>query len=92
MEDIDLFIGMISEEVTVQDALVGDTFLCLISDVFGRVRVGDRFFYDNVDQVGSFTSTQLAEIRKASIARLICDNTRIEEIQPLAFRLANEQT
>ena len=55
MEDIDLFIGMIQETVTEKDALIGSTFLCLIGDVFARMRFGDRFFYDNKNQAGSFT-------------------------------------
>ena len=35
---------------------------------------------------------QLYEIRKTSMSRLICDNAHdIDEIQPLAFVLANEK-
>ena len=35
---------------------------------------------------------QLYEIRKSSMSRLICDNAHdIDEIQPLAFVLANEK-
>jgi len=92
VEDIDLFIGMIQETVTETDALIGSTFLCLIGDVFARMRFGDRFFYDNKNQAGSFTEEQLDEIRKTSMARIICDNTNIQEIQPLAFRLPNDDT
>ena len=55
MEDIDLFIGAIQELPTEEDSLVGSTFLCLIGDVFARMRFGDRFFYDNENQAGSFT-------------------------------------
>ena len=74
------------------DALVGETFICLIVDVFARLRFGDRFFYDLKGQAGSFTEAQLDQIRQSSIARLICDNTNINEIQPLAFRKANADT
>ncbi len=55
VEDIDLFIGMTMEIPTQDDSLVGSTFLCLIGDVFARMRFGDRFFYDLKDQAGSFT-------------------------------------
>ena len=55
VEDIDLFIGAIQELPTEEDSLVGSTFLCLIGDVFARMRFGDRFFYDNENQAGSFT-------------------------------------
>ena len=91
VEDIDLFVGMTMEE-QFGDALIGETFICLIGDVFARERFGDRFFYDLKDQAGSFTLPQLDQIRRASMARLICDNTNINEIQPLAFRKANDDT
>ena len=44
-------------ENPVDDALVGATFRCLIGDTFGRLRFGDRFFYDNKGQAGSFTES-----------------------------------
>ena len=45
VEDIDLFAGMTLEK-KFEDALIGETFICLIADVFARLRFGDRFFYD----------------------------------------------
>ena len=92
VEDIDLFIGAIQELATEEDSLVGSTFLCLIGDVFARMRFGDRFFYDNENQAGSFTEDQLNQIRRTSLARIICDNTKIEEIQPMAFRQVDSLT
>jgi len=87
--DIDLFIGMVMEE-PVKGAIVGETFLCLIGDTFARLKKGDRFFYDLRGQSGSFSADQLDEIRKVSLARLICDNTEIPQIQPLVMRLPNK--
>ena len=58
MDDIDLFIGMIQEIPVGEhegDAKVGKTLQCLIGDVFSRLRIGDRYFYDNADLAGSFT-------------------------------------
>ena len=91
VEDIDLYAGLILEKPS-GDALIGETSICLIGDVFARLRFGDRFFYDLKGQTGSFTEDQLNQIRKTSMARLICDNTNIEEVQPLAFRKANSDT
>ena len=73
------------------------------------MRFGDRFFYDNENQAGSFTEgkkysersefliayfflDQLNQIRRTSLARIICDNTQIEEIQPLVFRQVDALT
>jgi len=89
--DIDLFPGLIMEEAF-EDAQIGETFVCLISDTFARLRFGDRFFYDNGGQAGSFTLPQLDQIRRFSMARLICDNTDITEIQPLTFRQADDHS
>ena len=53
VEDIDLFIGMAAEEP--ENALVGNTYRCLIADQFARLKKGDRYFYDLEGQAGSFT-------------------------------------
>ncbi|XP_037074242.1 peroxidase-like [Pollicipes pollicipes] len=84
--DIDLFVG-INTERPAPGALVGPTARCLITDQFLRARYGDRFFYDQAGQRGSFTTAQLREIRKASWARLLCDNVGrgFDAVQPLAF-------
>ena len=62
VDDIDLFPGLIMEEAF-EDAQIGETFVCLISDTFARLRFGDRFFYDNGGQAGSFTLPQLDQVR-----------------------------
>ena len=69
------------------DGMVGHTYRCLIHDQFARLKKGDRFFYDLEGQAGSFKENQLNEIRKTSMARLICDNSdQIKVMQPLAFK------
>lgn len=84
-EDVDLTVGA-SLESHVAGALAGPTFLCILTEQFYRTRVGDRYFFENGDQDGSFTREQLNEIRKASMARLFCDNgNNIEQMQPAAF-------
>nr|AIZ68325.1 peroxinectin [Caligus rogercresseyi] len=82
--DIDLFIGM-SLEVSYRDGYVGRTFMCLIADQFARLKKGDRFFYDLYGQAGSFTEPQLHAIRKMSLARIMCETTRIKKVQPFSL-------
>ena len=68
VDDIDLFIGMIMEipvGKNAGDAKVGKTLQCLIGDVFARLRIGDRYFYDNADQAGSFTPGNMTHFKEA---------------------------
>jgi hypothetical protein len=84
-EDVDLTVGA-SLEAHVDGALAGPTFLCILTEQFFRTRVGDRFFYENGNNEAAFTREQLAQIQKASVARLFCDNgNHIRSIQPKAF-------
>ncbi|CAH1270789.1 PXDN [Branchiostoma lanceolatum] len=71
VDDIDVFVGGLAEE-SVPGGVVGPTFACLIGLQFQDLRKGDRFWFENPDQ---FTEAQLAEIRKTSLARILCDNT-----------------
>ncbi|XP_073996346.1 uncharacterized protein [Rhodnius prolixus] len=71
--DIDLFPGGMSER-SLRGGLVGPTFGCIIGQQFKKIRKCDRFWYENGGEFTRFTPLQLAEIRKASLAGLMCNN------------------
>ncbi|XP_055850014.1 peroxidase-like [Episyrphus balteatus] len=84
-EDVDLSVGG-SLEDPVPGTLAGPTFLCILIEQYYRTRVGDRFFYENDNPRTGFTKEQLREIRKASAARIMCDNgNNIQTMQRSAF-------
>ena len=69
-------------------AIVGRTIGFLLGDQFARLKIGDRYFYDlGLDEKTMFSTKQLRELRKVSMARIICDNSDgIIEIQPEVFK------
>lgn len=75
-DDIDLWLGGLIESSR-DDGLVGPTFGDIIADQFSKFRQGDRYFYEHSpnQNPGSFTIEQLTELKKTSMARLICDNS-----------------
>nr|XP_031825686.1 uncharacterized protein LOC116423983 isoform X1 [Nomia melanderi]XP_031825687.1 uncharacterized protein LOC116423983 isoform X1 [Nomia melanderi]XP_031825688.1 uncharacterized protein LOC116423983 isoform X1 [Nomia melanderi]XP_031825689.1 uncharacterized protein LOC116423983 isoform X1 [Nomia melanderi]XP_031825690.1 uncharacterized protein LOC116423983 isoform X1 [Nomia melanderi] len=71
VHDVDLYTGALAE-FPKADGLVGPTFTCLIADQFVRLQRGDRFWYETPDEPYSFTPDQLQELRKTTLAGLIC--------------------
>lgn len=85
VDDIDLFIAG-NYEKKLRDAMVGPVFACIIGEQYRRLKFGDRYWYENGNQAGAFTPSQLSEIKRSSLARIICDNGEaVDKIQPLAF-------
>lgn len=74
-DDIDLWVGGLMEK-SVGDGILGPTFSEIVADQFVRFKKGDRYYHENSPHInpGSFTNQQLQEIRKTSLARIICDN------------------
>lgn len=86
VEDVDLFVAGVSE-YSVQGGVLGPTFACIQANQFMRSKFGDRFYYEHGNQAGSFTPQQLQEIRKSSMAKIICDNSDgITEVPLNVFR------
>ncbi|XP_076376734.1 uncharacterized protein LOC117221488 isoform X2 [Megalopta genalis] len=86
VHDVDLYTGALAE-LPKSDGIVGPTFNCLIADQFVRLQRGDRFWYESPDQPYPFTEDQLQELRKTSLARLICDcSDGVSQIQAEVMR------
>ena len=87
VNDIDLFMGALAE-TPLKGAVVGPTFGCILAHQFSLLRKADRFWYENNNQAGRFSEAQLAEIRKVTLARLICENSdTISEVTRSVFDL-----
>lgn len=69
VDAIDMYVGSLLED-PVKDALVGPTLACIIGEQFKRTRNGDRFWYENSKV---FNGEQLTQIKKISMARVLCD-------------------
>lgn len=90
VHDIDLWSGGVSE-LPRDGALVGPTFAAIIGYQFSQIKNGDRFWYENGNQPSSFTSAQLREIKKFSLARLLCINSdEVQLIQRKALKLPHQ--
>lgn len=85
VRDIDLFTAGISE-FSVPRGVVGPTFACILGNGFQRLKYGDRFFFEHGGQAGSFTAAQLREIRKISMAKIICENSGVFLVTRNVFR------
>ena len=83
VDDIDLFVGG-NAEYHIKGAIVGPTFACVIAEQFRRLKFGDRFWYENTRQLGSFSEHQIAEIKKTTLASIFCGD-EVTHIQKLAF-------
>ncbi|XP_050346823.1 peroxidase isoform X2 [Nymphalis io] len=81
VDDIDLYTGALAEDP--KGRLLGPTLTCLIADQFLRLKVGDRFWYETSDETVRFTAEQLVEIRKTTLAGVICANEGLlDQAQP----------
>lgn len=84
VKDIDLLLGGILE-VPSEGAAVGPTFVCLLREQLIKLRNSDRFWYENDIPPSSLKPAQITEIRKVSLAGILCANSGISKIQPKTF-------
>ena len=85
VEDIDLYIAGLMEQHVLGGRL-GPTFSCIIANQMKRLKNGDRYFFSLENSAGAFSPAQLEEIRKVSWARVLCDNSGVESMQPRAMK------
>ena len=57
---------------------------------FKALKDGDRFFFTHKKQAGSFTSSQLKEVRGRRLRDVICDNTEISSTRENVFLLTGD--
>ncbi|XP_045467735.1 peroxidase-like isoform X2 [Harmonia axyridis] len=90
VDDLDLIVGGLAEKP--ERGMFGPTLTCVLKDQFERTRGSDRYFYSNPDQPSPFSHSQLKEIEKVTLARIICDNSeKIEKIPPKVFEIVSKR-
>ncbi|KAJ0179665.1 hypothetical protein K1T71_004256 [Dendrolimus kikuchii] len=90
VEDVDALVG-IWTEIFEDDVFVWPSLAKLIKWELLYQSKSDRFFFERPNRPNAFTTDQLAEIRKATAARLMCDiGDSVTEVQPSAFEVISD--
>ena len=89
VDDIDLFSGALSEYPT-EGSVMGPTFAILNAMQFERLKRGDRFFFCNENQRGSFSEEQLNNLRLMTLADVVCHNTGIKKTKDNVFKMNSD--
>ncbi|CAG9809437.1 unnamed protein product [Chironomus riparius] len=91
VDDVDMNVGSSLEKPYAPGITIGITYTCILKIQVKAFRSGDRFWFENNDPAARFTPNQLAEIRKASFSRIICDNTEsIFKVPQNVFLITND--
>ncbi|XP_052064592.1 peroxidase-like protein [Mytilus californianus] len=85
VDDVDLYVGALSERPESPNTVVGPTFRCLIAVQFLYYKYADRFFYEHFSPTTGFTLAQVNDIKKQTLAGIYCRNLNINKIQPKIF-------
>jgi len=73
-------------ETPLHGGLVGPTFACIIGIQFRNLRKCDRFWYETGNPLVRFTESQLAELRRVTLSKVICEaGDAVSSIQRAAF-------
>ena len=86
-DDLDLFVAGLAEIPSTSGGVLGETFKCLVSDQFMRLKFGDRFFFTH--QAGTNPSTfspdQMVLLMQRNLGEIMCDNTDLEFVKENVF-------
>ncbi|XP_035828707.1 peroxidase-like protein 3 isoform X2 [Aplysia californica] len=88
VDDIDLFTGLLYEP-HVYGGIIGETLMCLIGNQFIHLKSADRFFFDTSELEFGFTDDQLENIRKTTLASIMCENLEMPQLVVDVFRLVS---
>lgn len=91
VQDIDLWTGMITER-KIGSSISGPTQSCLVAMQFSNLKYGDRFWYETTDSSVGFTPNQLAEIKKVTLAKIMCDNLSVVKMPAQVFKTTSAWT
>lgn len=70
VDEVDLFLGGLVERPEGR-SLLGPTFQCLVGDQFKRLKLGDRFWYEEAGQPNSFTQGKKRKEKRGKVLFLI---------------------
>ncbi|XP_060871134.1 peroxidase-like isoform X1 [Metopolophium dirhodum] len=90
VDDIDYFVAGMLEKPK-PGSLLGHTFQCDVGEMFFRYKYGDRYYYEFGNQIGSFKLEQLNEIRKTSLALIVCSTSDIYSVQRNMFEIPSSR-
>ncbi|MEE6468869.1 hypothetical protein FKM82_008405 [Ascaphus truei] len=74
--NMDIWVAGVAEPL-VPNGRIGQLLACLIGNQMRRARDGDSFYYE---RPSVFTGAQRSAIERVTLARVICENTRITEV------------
>ncbi|GFR06906.1 chorion peroxidase [Trichonephila clavata] len=79
VNDIDLWTGILSETPN-ENAVIGPTATCVVGLQFNRLKFGDRFYFEHGNEEPSFSYSQIQELRKMTLSKIMCLNTNIRQL------------
>ncbi|CAL1528659.1 unnamed protein product [Lymnaea stagnalis] len=91
VDDVDLYGGAAGETRAYQGR-VGQLYSAILGAQFRDLKFGDRFWFENLDDVSSFTADQVSQIAGLKLSRVICDTVAgITKIQLNAFQTVSPE-